>query len=58
MLYREDYYEEDSDRPGMTDVYVRKHRNGPVGRVELHFKKEQMRFYDVDKQHARPGDDE
>lgn len=58
MLYREDYYEEDSDRPGMTDVYVRKHRNGPTGRVELHFKREQMRFYDVDKQHSRPGDDE
>jgi replicative DNA helicase len=58
MLYREDYYEEDSDRPGMTDIYVRKHRNGPTGRVELHFKREQMRFYDVDKQHSRPGDDE
>ena len=52
MMYREDYYEEDSDRPGMTDIYIRKHRNGPIGRVELHFKKEQMRFYDVDKVHA------
>ncbi|MBI3331362.1 replicative DNA helicase [Candidatus Peregrinibacteria bacterium] len=53
MMYREDYYEEDSDRPGMTDVYVRKHRNGPTGRVELLFKKEQMRFYDVDKAHSK-----
>jgi len=52
MMYREDYYEEDSDRPGMTDIYIRKHRNGPIGRVELHFKKEQMRFYDVDKAHS------
>lgn len=51
MMYREDYYEEDSDRPGVTDIYVRKHRNGPTGRVELHFKKEQMRFYDIDKAH-------
>jgi replicative DNA helicase len=49
MMYREDYYEEDSDRPGITDIYVRKHRNGPTGRVELAFKKEQMRFYDIDK---------
>ncbi len=49
MMYREDYYEEDSDRPGITDIYIRKHRNGPVGRIELMFKKEQMRFYDVDK---------
>ncbi len=52
MMYREDYYEEDSDRPGMTDIYIRKHRNGPTGRVELLFKKEQMRFYDVDKTHS------
>ncbi len=58
MMYREDYYEEDSDRPGMTDIYIRKHRNGPTGRIELHFKKEQMRFYDVDKEHSRPGPDD
>lgn len=51
MMYREDYYEEDSDRPGITDIYIRKHRNGPIGRVELLFKKEQMRFYDIDKAH-------
>jgi len=54
MLYREDYYEEDSDRPGLADIYIRKHRNGPTGRIELLFKKEQMRFYDIDKAHSNP----
>lgn len=54
MMYREEYYEEDTDRPGITDVYIRKHRNGPTGRIELLFKKEQMRFYDIDKMHATP----
>ncbi|MBI2117470.1 replicative DNA helicase, partial [Candidatus Peregrinibacteria bacterium] len=54
MMYREDYYDEESGRPGMTDIYIRKHRNGPTGRVELLFKKEQMRFYDVDKVHTSP----
>lgn len=54
MMYREDYYEEDSDRPGITDIYIRKHRNGPVGRVELMFKKEQMRFYDIEKTQNSP----
>lgn len=49
MMYREDYYEEDSDRPGLTDLYIRKHRNGPTGRVEVAFKKEQMRFVSVEK---------
>lgn len=50
MMYREDYYEEDSDRVGITDIFIRKHRNGPTGRVELMFKKEQMRFFDIEKQ--------
>ncbi len=58
MMYREDYYEEDSDRPGMTDIYIRKHRNGPTGRVELLFKKEQMRFYDVERSRDIPDDSE
>ncbi len=52
MIYREDYYEEDTDRQGLTDLFIRKHRNGPVGRVELQFKKEQMRFYDIDREHT------
>ena len=52
MLYREDYYEEDTERQGVTDIFVRKHRNGPVGRVEMMFKKEQMRFYDIDRNHS------
>jgi replicative DNA helicase len=50
MMYREDYYEEDSERPGVTDIYIRKHRNGPIGRIELSFKKEQMKFISIEKQ--------
>lgn len=52
MMYREDYYEEDTDRAGITDIFIRKHRHGAVGRVELMFKKEQMRFYDIDRAHS------
>lgn len=52
MLYRDDYYNEDTDRQNICDVFIRKHRNGPTGRVELRFEKEQMRFYDIDKHHA------
>lgn len=52
MMYRKEYYDEDTDTPGITDIYIRKHRNGPTGRIELMFKKEQMRFYDIDKTHA------
>lgn len=49
MIYREDYYEEDTERKGITDLFIRKHRNGPIGRIELAFKKEQMTFYGVEK---------
>jgi replicative DNA helicase len=49
MMYREDYYEEDTDKKGVTDIYIRKHRNGPIGHIELAFKKEQMSFLDIEK---------
>jgi replicative DNA helicase len=51
MMYRDDYYEEDSDRPGLTDIFIRKHRHGATGRIELMFKKEHLRFYNIDRQH-------
>ena len=50
MMYREDYYEEDTERKGITDVFIRKHRNGPVGHVEMAFKKAQLTFMDIETQ--------
>lgn len=44
MLYREGSYTEDREPPSLTDVYVRKNRNAPTGRVPLHFVKERMVF--------------
>ncbi|MBD3270370.1 replicative DNA helicase [Candidatus Peregrinibacteria bacterium] len=55
MMYREEYYEEDTERAGLADIFVRKHRSGPVGRAELAFKKERMKFYSVDRNHAFSG---
>ncbi|MEK7673500.1 MAG: replicative DNA helicase [Patescibacteria group bacterium] len=49
MMYREDYYEEDTERKGVTDLFIRKHRNGPIGHIELAFKKEQMKFLDIER---------
>jgi len=51
FLYREDYYDRETERKNMADVLVRKHRNGPTGEVELFFIPEYMRFRDVDKKH-------
>ncbi len=57
MLYRKDYYEENitEEEKGLTEVFIRKHRNGPVGKTELRFDKGQMRFYDVDRRHTFDG---
>jgi replicative DNA helicase len=55
MMYREDYYEEDTDRAGITDIFIRKHRHGDVGRVELMFKKESLRFFDIERTHDSYG---
>lgn len=49
MLYREDYYEEDTERKGITDLFIRKHRNGPIGHIELSFIKSQLKFLDIER---------
>lgn len=56
MLYREDAYNEDCDNPGVTDVYVRKNRNGATGRVNLFFDAKRMTFCTLERRdlQARP----
>jgi replicative DNA helicase len=44
FIYREEYYEKDSERPGEADIIVAKHRNGPVGEIVLTFQREYPRF--------------
>jgi replicative DNA helicase len=51
MLYREDYYDEDTDKKGITEILINKHRNGPIGTIELVFQKEKLRFYEIDRVH-------
>ena len=48
LLYREDYYDPDTENQGITEVIVAKHRNGPTGKIQLHFRKEQTLFESVD----------
>lgn len=51
FIYREAYYNPDTDRQNITDLIIAKHRNGPVGRVELYFHPERLRFMSLDKHH-------
>ncbi|RWZ79244.1 MAG: replicative DNA helicase [Candidatus Chaera renei] len=52
FLYREDYYNPETERQHVTDLYLSKHRNGPTGKVELYFHPERLRFMSLDKKHA------
>lgn len=56
FIYREDYYNKDSDRVGIADVLIKKHRNGPVGEVEMSFNAEQMLFRSVERSHRPPSE--
>ena len=44
FIYREDYYEPDSERPGEADLIIAKHRNGATDDVRLTFQKEYPKF--------------
>ena len=50
FVYREDYYNPETDRQHITDLIIAKHRNGPTGRIELYFHPERLRFMSLDKQ--------
>ena len=44
FIYREEYYDKESERPGEADIIVAKHRNGPVGEIVLTFQREYPKF--------------
>ncbi|RYX78907.1 replicative DNA helicase [bacterium] len=51
FIYREAYYNPETERENITDLIIAKHRNGPVGKVELYFHPERLRFMSLDKTH-------
>jgi replicative DNA helicase len=54
FIYREEYYNPETDRKKLTDIFIKKHRNGPTGAVELYFDNERQRFRSVDSKHHDP----
>jgi len=53
FVYREEMYDEDTERKGMTDILIRKHRNGPIGQVELFFKPETQTLRAIEKKRVQ-----
>lgn len=56
FLYREDNYNPETDRKNLTDIFIKKHRNGPTGAIELYFDREKQRFRSLDTKHNTPFD--
>jgi replicative DNA helicase len=60
FVYREEYYDKESERLGEADVIIAKHRNGPIGEVPLTFLSKYPRFasraWDRGASAALPGD--
>jgi len=44
FIYRDDYYDKNSKEPGVAEVIISKHRNGPTGTVKLAFLKPLTKF--------------
>jgi replicative DNA helicase len=44
FIYRDDYYNDESEHPGEAEVIVAKHRNGPVGKISLAFQQRYPKF--------------
>jgi replicative DNA helicase len=57
FIYREEYYNPETDRKKITDLLIKKHRNGPTGGVELFFDNEKQRFRSLDTRHDHPFSD-
>lgn len=49
MLYREEYYDEFTERKWIADLFIKKNRNWPTWKVELMFEKKHQRFYEIEK---------
>ncbi len=54
FIYREEFYNPETERKKITDLLIKKHRNGPIGGVELYFDNEKQRFRSLDTKHQDP----
>ena len=49
FLYRDEYYNPDSQKKGEAEVIIAKQRNGPIGTVNLYWQAQTTRFVNKEK---------
>jgi replicative DNA helicase len=55
FLYREDYYDKESENQNIIEIIIAKQRNGPVGTVSLAFVKEYNKFVNLERRFDDAG---
>ncbi len=53
FIYRPHYYDDNAD-PNVTELHIKKHRNGPTDNVKIFFDRDKQRFRDLDTKHEQP----
>jgi replicative DNA helicase len=49
FIHRDDKNNKESDKPGVAEILIEKHRNGPTGKVDLYFDEKRTSFQSMDK---------
>ncbi len=52
FIYRDDVYNQETEKKNIADIIVAKHRNGPLGEISLYFQANQTRFLDLEANQA------
>lgn len=52
FIYREVMYRRETERANIADIFIKKHRNGPTGQLELYFNENQASFKNLDRQRS------
>lgn len=51
LIYREDMDVKQSERKNIADIFIAKHRNGPIGQIELYFNQDSVTFETLEKRY-------
>ncbi|HJQ09291.1 MAG TPA: replicative DNA helicase [Candidatus Saccharimonadales bacterium] len=54
FIYREDYYNPETENKNVATILIKKHRNGPTDNVDLYFDRDKQRFRSLDRKHGDP----
>lgn len=54
FIYREEYYNPETENKNIARILIKKHRNGPTGDIELYFDREKQRFRSLDTKREQP----